>query len=49
VSKIFDLILSKLDQLVKDLQIEEAGDKELQTALMEARKAENMIKYKDEI
>lgn len=34
---------------MKDLQIEEAGDQELQKAVMEAKRAENMIKYKDEI
>lgn len=34
---------------MKELQIEEAGDKELQRAVMEAKRAENMIKYKDEI
>ena len=49
VQRLFDMLASKLDQLVKDLQIEEAGDQELQKAFMEARKAENMIKFKDEI
>jgi hypothetical protein len=38
-----------MDAMVKDLLIEEAGDKELQHGFMEARRAENLIKYKDEI
>jgi hypothetical protein len=38
-----------MDAMVKDLLIEEAGDKELQQGFMEARRAENLIKYKDEI
>lgn len=49
IQKAFEVILGQLDGLVKDLLIEEAGDKELQQAVMEARRAENMIKYKDEI
>ena len=38
-----------MDAMVKDLLIEEAGDKELQQGLMEARRAENLIKYREEI
>jgi superfamily II DNA/RNA helicase len=49
VQKTFDVILNKLDHLVKDVQIEEAGDSELQKAMMEAKRAENMIKYKEDI
>lgn len=45
----FTLILNKLDHLVKELQLDEEGDVELQKGIMEARRAENLIKYKDEI
>jgi uncharacterized membrane protein len=38
-----------MDGMIKELLIEEAGDKELQKAMMEARRAENMIKYREEI
>lgn len=49
VQKTFDVILKQLDTLVKETILEEASDKELQKAVMEARRAENMIKYKEEI
>lgn len=49
VQKLFTLFADKLDQVVKALQLEEAGDKELQQGLMEARRAENLIKHKEEI
>lgn len=45
----FTLILEKLDHLVKELQLDEEGDVELQKGIMEARRAENLIKYKEEI
>jgi ATP-dependent RNA helicase DDX27 len=48
VQKMFEQVVS-MDAMVKDLLIEEAGDKELQQGLMEARRAENLIKYRDEI
>jgi ATP-dependent RNA helicase DDX27 len=38
-----------MDCMIKELLIEEAGDKELQKAMMEARRAENMIKFREEI
>jgi hypothetical protein len=44
----FEQVVS-MDAMVKDMLIEEAGDKELQQGLMEARRAENLIKYRDEI
>jgi uncharacterized membrane protein len=34
---------------LKELQLEESSDKELQKAMMEAKRAENMIKYREEI
>lgn len=49
VQKLFDLILKQLDTPLKELQLEESSDKELQKAMMEAKRAENMIKYREEI
>lgn len=48
VQRMFEQVVS-MDAMVKDLLIEEAGDKELQQGLMEARRAENLIKYREEI
>ncbi len=48
VQKMFEQVVS-MDALVKELLIEEAGDVELQKAMMETKRAENMIKYRDEI
>ena len=48
VQKVFEQVVS-MDAMVKELLIEEAGDKEIQKAFMETKRAENMIKYRDEI
>jgi hypothetical protein len=38
-----------MDAMVKELLVEEAGDTELQKGMMEAKRAENLIKYREEI
>ena len=42
-------ISETLDPLMRELQLEEQQDKEIERAYKEASRAENMIKYKDEI
>lgn len=49
VQRMFDLILKQLDHPLKQIQLEEASDKEIQKAMQDARRAENMIRYREEI
>ncbi|CDW79227.1 rna helicase [Stylonychia lemnae] len=49
VKRIFTKISAQLDQIVKEISVEEKADREMEEALMQAKRAENMIKYKDEI
>ena len=49
VQKVLDTLVSSLDQIVKEVQVEEANDREMTKALMDTKRAENMIKYKEEI
>lgn len=49
VQRMFDVILQQLDHPLKQIQLEEASDKEIQKAMQDARRAENMIRYREEI
>ena len=49
VNQIFEKVAKELDAFVKEVDVEEVGDKELRKADMEARRGENMIKHRDEI
>ena len=44
-----DLIAKTLDPLLREIQLEQMQDKEIELAYKEAARAENLIKYKDEI
>lgn len=44
-----DFIRDKLDPLLREIQLEQQQDREIEKAYKEATRAENMVKYKDEI
>lgn len=44
-----DFIKNKLDPLLREIQLEQQQDKEIEKAYKEASRAENIVKYKDEI
>ena len=49
VKMMHDLITTKLDPIIREIELEQIQDKELEQAYREAQRAENMVKYKDEI
>jgi len=49
VKQLHDFITDTLDPVIREIELEQIQDKELQQAYREAERAENLVKFKDEI
>lgn len=49
VKQLHDFITDRLDPVIREIELEQIQDKEMQLAYREAERAENMVKFKDEI
>lgn len=49
VEQAHEFIKTKLDPLMREIQLEQMQDKEIERAFKEASRAENMVKFRDEI
>jgi ATP-dependent RNA helicase DDX27 len=49
VVQLFDKIVEDLDDIAKEIETEQQAEVEMGRAMMEAKRAENLIKYKDDI